>query len=118
MSNLRSFFSTINREDFQLAWEPRGDWPPNLVEQLCNDLNLIHCVDPFKAKSVTARIYWRLHGRSGYGYRYTDQDLNDLLKMLHKDSDKTNSPAYILFNNIWMKDDALRFRDLMGSAVR
>ena len=113
ISNLRSFFSSIQREDFQFAWEPRGDWPPELVQQLCNDLNLIHCVDPFKADSVTATTYWRLHGRSGYGYRYTDEDLNDLSKMLRKRSHKTKNPAYILFNNVWMKDDAARFRDLI-----
>ncbi len=123
--NLRSFFSSIEREEFQFAWEPRGEWPAETVQQLCGDLSLIYCIDPFKAGSVppagiaadaanTGKIYWRLHGRSGYSYRYSDSDLNDLMKMLRKHTKNVNGPAYVFFNNIWMKDDALKLRDLIA----
>ncbi len=117
IANLRSFFSSIDREEFQFAWEPRGDWPQEIVRHLCGDLNLIHCIDPFKADpaalDTSGPIYWRLHGRGGYSYRYSDEDLQHLLRMLTTHS-KQNGPAYILFNNIWMKDDALRFQTLLS----
>ncbi len=116
INNLRSFFSRIKREEFQLAWEPRGEWPSETVQQLCSDLSLIHCVDPFKADSI-GPIYWRLHGRGGYSYRYSDHDLDNLLKKLRNRSNQVNGPTYVLFNNIWMKDDALRLRNLIRVAV-
>lgn len=123
--NLRSFFSSIEREEFQFAWEPRGEWPAGTVQQLCGELNLIHCIDPFKADAATTArtagdaanagvTYWRLHGRGGYAYRYSDGDLADLMKMLLKQTEDVSGPAYVFFNNIWMKDDALKFRDLIA----
>ncbi len=112
LRNLRDFFSHINRYNFALAWEPRGDWSRDLIQGICNEFDLLHCVDPFKAESVPGRgIYWRLHGKTGYSYRYSDEELAQLSAMLLEHvQDVGRGPAYVFFNNIWMKDDALRFQ--------
>ena len=106
--NMREFFTRIDRADFLFAWEPRGVWPEVLVRELCEELQLIHCVDPFKDKPQYGDIqYFRLHGITDYAYCYTDADLQRLKEWTYE------KPTYLLFNNNWMKDDALRFIELM-----
>ncbi len=108
--NLRRFFSRIDRKGYTLCWEPRGDWQENAVRRICGDLDLVHCVDPFKGTSVYGRIrYFRLHGMPGYDlrYRYRDEDLQELLGKIDRQS------AYILFNNLTMLGDAKRFQRLV-----
>ncbi len=108
VTNMREFFTRIDRAQFQFAWEPRGLWPDELVLKLCEELGLIHCVDPFKNKPQFGGIqYFRLHGVTGYAYRYTDDDLRKLEEWVDE------KPTYLLFNNNWMKDDALRFLGLI-----
>jgi uncharacterized protein YecE (DUF72 family) len=106
--NFQRFFHDIDRGGRTLAWEPRGeDWKSDLVRGLCRDAGLLHCVDPFDAEpAYGSTLYWRLHGRAGYHYRYTDEDLRELDRMRAEFADR---PAYILFNNIYSKADALRF---------
>ena len=92
------------------AWEPRGAWPPELVEELCEGLDLWHAVDPLAAESVTpGRAYYRLHGRTGWRYRYEDAELEELAAMLPEDA-----PSFVFFNNVHMLDDAARFRRIVG----
>jgi uncharacterized protein YecE (DUF72 family) len=107
VANMRDFFGQIPREGLQFAWEPRGKWPKELIHRLCEELELIHCVDPFKDKPLFGNFqYFRLHGITGYRYHYTDEDLEQLKKWVAK------RPTYLLFNNNWMKEDALRFTEL------
>ena len=106
VTNMREFFGGIDRAGLRFAWEPRSVWPEGLVLQLCEELRLIHCVDPFKNKHLFGDVqYFRLHGITGNAYRYSDDDLQRL-----KESVKRR-PTYVLFNNNWMKDDALRFME-------
>lgn len=109
--NLRRFFQRLGRQPFDIAWEPRGPWPPEIVRELCAELNLIHCVDPFFNRSVHGLIYWRLHGKGSYSYRYTESDLALLKKMFleHNEADR----SYVMFNNLAMREDALRFAHLL-----
>ncbi len=116
LANFRAFFADIKRGDALLAWEPRGDWPPALVEKLCRDFDLIHCVDPFESKSFHGTpAYWRLHGKGGYRYRYSDGELAELQSMLRRTLEQDRTPVYILFNNVWMKQDATRFQQLFAT---
>jgi uncharacterized protein YecE (DUF72 family) len=86
--NARRFLEQIDRGATKLAWEPRGNWKQHLIEvrRLCNQLDLIHVVDPFKSKAAaeTQTYYFRLHGLGprevNYGYRYSLQDLRQLRK--------------------------------------
>jgi uncharacterized protein YecE (DUF72 family) len=95
------------------AWEvtPRGDWDPGEIKRLCSTLDLVHGVDPFKARPVHGRIrYYRLHGRPGYDlrHRYTMQDLRELLRMADRNE------VCVLFNNRSMLRDAQRLRRLIA----
>ena len=114
-NNLRRFFREIDRDGFVLAWEPRGEeWTSELVRDVCAENKLIHCVDPFTSASTSSNcVYWRLHGRTGYRYRYTDYDLAELSDKLQAQAHSPGS-NYILFNNIYSKDDAMRFRRLLN----
>jgi uncharacterized protein YecE (DUF72 family) len=104
LKNLSTFFRKIGRHPFQVAWEPRGSWPPELVRHLCAEFHLIHCVDPFIDRSVYGDpLYWRLHGKNSFSYRYTDEDLEYLSEML------ADRSAYVMFNNASMGEDAMRF---------
>jgi uncharacterized protein YecE (DUF72 family) len=109
--SLRTFFRTIDRGAATLIWEPRDDWDSGDVKHLCSTLDLVHCVDPFKARPLHGRIrYYRLHGRPGYDlrYRYTMQDLRELLRTVDR------KRVYILFNNLSMLRDARRLRRLVA----
>jgi len=105
ISNMRAFFTAIDRKDFTLCWEPRGDWPAETIRQLCQELGLVHAVDPFKDESVYGDIrYYRLHGITGYRYKFNALDLKLLLDKC--DPERLN---YVLFNNVSMLGDARRF---------
>ncbi|HEX9911305.1 MAG TPA: DUF72 domain-containing protein, partial [Desulfatiglandales bacterium] len=110
VKNLRAFFSKIDRGGFAFAWEPRGEWPDDLIRKLCEELDLIHCVDPFKNEPLFGSIdYFRLHRITDYVYTYTDKELEFLRKKL------TAKPTYVMFNNNTMKEDALRFMKILGA---
>jgi len=108
VKNLQTFFNKIDRAGLAFAWEPRGAWPDDLIRKLCEEIDLIHCVDPFKAESLFGSMdYFRLHGAADYVYTYTDKELEDLRKKI------SQKPTYIMFNNNTMKEDALRFMKLL-----
>jgi len=114
--NLEGFFRRVDACPHLLAWEPRGDWPQDLVRDLCARLGLIHCVDPFAGDPVTGGVrYFRLHGRGGYQYRYSDAELRELRAKVATDG---SHDAYVMFNNVWMKDDAARFLAGANPTVR
>jgi uncharacterized protein YecE (DUF72 family) len=109
IKNLNLFFNQIERKDLKLIWEPRGKWEPKLIAELCSDLNLIDCVDPFlRAPTYGKFLYLRLHGGKGYRKKYSDEELKKLIE-LTKGKD-----GYIMFNNIHMFDDAQKLNDFIG----
>lgn len=106
--NMRRFFSSIHRLGFACIWEPRGAWTAEEISDLCQELDLVHCVDPLKADLATRGLrYYRLHGITGYRHKYTDEELSKLFE--HCAGEEAN---YFLFNNIDMVNDALRFQEL------
>lgn len=108
VQNLKKFFRSIQRRDYAFAWEPRGMWDPPKIKDLCEELHLIHCVDPFKSKPLHGEFrYFRLHGKDGYRYRYTDKDLLEL-----KEKWIQQGHIYFMFNNVFMWEDAQRFKEL------
>lgn len=81
------------------------------MHEICEEMGLVHGVDPFAQKPTTKGLgYFRLHGRGGYRYRYTDEDLKRLLDVAMQ-----RRLCYVLFNNIAMLDDARRFRKLVSA---
>lgn len=116
LANLEAFFARLGAQEFLLVWEPRGDWPPELIRDTCRKFDLVHCVDPFQAEPLHGRVlYLRLHGRGGYRYRYSDAELEELAGKLDRWRNGDSKPAYVMFNNVYMKEDALRFSRLVAS---
>jgi uncharacterized protein YecE (DUF72 family) len=110
--NLRRFFGDLDRHGLNLAWEPRGPWPREAVSRLCQDLHLVPVVDPFSTPPYPGPLaYFRLHGRTGYRYRFTDRDLDELAKM-----SRDREAVYVMFNNMSMWEDAIRFQHLTARA--
>jgi uncharacterized protein YecE (DUF72 family) len=117
LKDVKAFFSSVKRP-CAVGWETRGPWAADVVRKLCEDLNLIHIVDPFRHKPAVSTdiIYFRLHGigpgEVNYKYKYTDADLRKLLGMV-RSYEKTAREVYVMFNNITMGEDALRFKALL-----
>jgi uncharacterized protein YecE (DUF72 family) len=105
---MRRFFGGIEREGIVCLWEPRGRWERADVAALCRERGLVHAVDPLKGRPVGRGLrYWRPHGTGGYRHTHTDEELRRLAVMLG------GRPAYVLFNNVAMFDDARRFASLL-----
>lgn len=115
--NMKEFFNSIDRGNLRFAWEPRGEWKDETIKGLCEELGLIHCVDPFMREMAysTDIAYLRLHGsykkgRIDYKYKYTKEDLKGLLEKCKRIE---AGDIYCLFNNIHMLEDALEFQGMI-----
>jgi uncharacterized protein YecE (DUF72 family) len=106
IENMKNFFSNIERpKGITFLWEPRGKWPEALIEETCSELNLQHVVDPFINTCVTQGLkYYRLHGRGRKNQRYKLTELMELRKSIFPDE-----TTYVLFNNVYMLEDAQEF---------
>jgi uncharacterized protein YecE (DUF72 family) len=112
LANVLRFFARARADapGIALAWEPRGDWPRETMARLATELGLVPVVDPFQATPFEGSIrYFRLHGVTGYRYRYSDEDLHRLLGWC-------SGTTYCLFNNLTMAEDANRFRSLIETS--
>ena len=109
VARLRAFLGTVERPEGRLLWEPRGSWPPALLTELCDELDLTHVVDPMHTETVTPdRSYYRLHGTTGSRHVHTGDELRRLRDLV----DGRPHP-YVLFNNLPRVGDAERFQDLL-----
>jgi len=122
ISNLKGFFGSIDRSGIEIAWEPRGDWNLHLEEvgRLCEELDLIHVVDVLRRNPafIGDTLYFRLHGLNpreyDYKYKYRDEDLVRLKDKILGFEEEGVNEVYVLFNNVWMAEDALRFIELLN----
>jgi uncharacterized protein YecE (DUF72 family) len=123
--NAVEFFSSIATASFVIGWEPRGTWlqnPGKVAEIVSRFKNLVHVVDPFKTLPAVDKdvAYFRLHGigegEVNYRYRYTDQDLQKLAEIV-KEVTKKSREAYVMFNNVYMAQDAQRFKELVKAVL-
>jgi uncharacterized protein YecE (DUF72 family) len=111
VARMREFLVTVPRPDGRLLWEPRGEWPTELLAELCRDLDLVHVVDPMQTETVTPeQTYYRLHGTTGARHVHTDEELGRLRDLV---SDRPS--PYVLFNNLPRVGDAQRFRAMLSS---
>jgi len=119
LNNVITFFTTISRDNINIGWEPRGDWNKpeyrTQLRKLFEEIDVCHVVDPLRREPVyTTNIsYFRLHGLGGrevnYKYKYTNEDLRKLYTIVQKYMD-TKDIVYVMFNNVFMSEDALRFK--------
>jgi uncharacterized protein YecE (DUF72 family) len=79
------------------------------VERLCKELNIIPCLDLFDGPLIRASLlYVRLHGKTGYRYHYSEEDLIEL-----QEKARPYSQSYLMFNNLSMYEDAHRLKKLL-----
>lgn len=111
LASMSKFFNDAPRGKLNFAWEPRGtEWTDDLIRDLCTDLDLWHAVDPFARGTVTPkRCYFRMHGTPRWRYTYEDGELEELAQMIPK-----RGRSYAFFNNITMREDAIRFERLVN----
>ncbi|NWF94398.1 MAG: DUF72 domain-containing protein [Syntrophaceae bacterium] len=107
--NLKQFFKRIGNLPFTYIWEPRGQWERPEVEKICTSLGIIPCLDPFGGTSVRGDLlYARLHGRTGYRYRYSEEEMKELIRTGEKYPN-----AYLMFNHVHMYEDGRRLKELL-----
>jgi len=117
INNAKKFFYEIVRDEIKIAVELRG-WKEEYIKALCEEFDLIHCTDLFASEprylSSSNILYTRLHGsppgKKMYSYKYS---IDDLKVLKTKITDINASEKYILFNNIFMYEDALSFSKLL-----
>ena len=110
VERMRAFLGSVQRPEGRLLWEPRGDWPDDLLRELCRDLDLVHVVDPMQTETVTPeQTYYCLHGTTGSRHVHTDEELRRLRDLV------VDRPApYVLFNNLPRVGDAQRFLAMLA----
>ncbi len=103
LENLYRFFHHLDRGPFLLAFEPRGHWERETIQKTCEDLKLIHVVDPFYGEPTTPPpYYFRLHGKGKYHYCYTPEEINTLAMKFKN----LTGEIFCLFNNTAMFENA------------
>ncbi|MEM0020774.1 MAG: DUF72 domain-containing protein [Fervidicoccaceae archaeon] len=124
LENITEFFrnalSMFSREGILLVWEPRGAYAEDVrfLEKI-SDLGVVICSDVLKRGMLVENdvIYTRLHGLGekevNYAYKYTNEDLERLKRIVLKYLEN-GKKVYVLFNNVYMLDDAVRFKKLFG----
>jgi len=122
VENMRRFFSEIDRGGLLIAWEPRGDWNdnPERIRGLCDELGLIHVVDPMRRDPLSEHpvAYLRLHGLNprefDYRYDYSRDELEELARKLGELARK-HREVYCLFNNFEMYKNARELMEILRS---
>ncbi|KYH42662.1 MAG: hypothetical protein AYL33_001640, partial [Candidatus Bathyarchaeota archaeon B63] len=100
-----------------VVWETRGpSWEEDdareRLRSLLESLDVPHVTDPFRSLPVYSGpiAYLRLHGRGPrmYYYQYTDEELKELHGIV-RSLEEDGRDVYVLFNNLSMFEDAIRF---------
>ncbi|MEM2214406.1 MAG: DUF72 domain-containing protein [Candidatus Nezhaarchaeales archaeon] len=119
ISNVVSFLNNVERpQGLVIGIEFRhNSWDVETIRKLCEKLEIIHIVDPFKqslATTLSQVIYYRLHGlgRRAYVYDYSMEELRHLYERWVKPYEK-DKIVYVLFNNTNMANDALDFKKIV-----
>jgi uncharacterized protein YecE (DUF72 family) len=117
ISAAEGFFRKIPRDQLTLLWETRGlAWDdPKTRKKLADILakvNVVHVTDPFRTLPARTNeiAYFRLHGAGErmYYYQYSDEELKRLHRIIRR-FEEEGKVVYVLFNNLSMFNDALRF---------
>ena len=120
LTDAEQFFKRVNHGNVVLVWETRGPaWEKTETHkrlgQVLEALNVTHVTDPFKVMpAYTGEIaYFRLHGlgKQMYYYQYSDGELRKLKEFI---STYKQKDAYVLFNNLSMLEDAVRFLEYLS----
>jgi len=125
LADAEKFLREVNRGDLVLVWETRGPaWEnPEIYKklgQILEKLNVAHVTDPIRIMpAYTGEIaYFRLHGlgEQMYYYQYGDIELQRLEELITP-YEKEGKEVYILFNNLSMFEDGLRFKEHLSKGI-
>jgi hypothetical protein len=117
LGDAERFFRKISRGGLCIVWETRGPaWEtPDIRRKLTETLREVevsHVTDPFVTMPayMSDVAYFRLHGlgKRLYYYQYTNIELRKLYEII-KPLDAKGKMVYVLFNNLAMFDDGVRF---------
>ena len=105
IESMEKFFSSIDRQDLDLCWEPRGSWNTALVQMSSHSAAVAPRQSiPWLAKrQLQTNAISRLHGKNGWRYEYETGELEELAVAL------SGNVGYVFFNNSKMTEDASRF---------
>lgn len=120
-NHVKEFFReacVLKPSSIQIAWEPRGDWArrTDMLGEIIEEHDIIHVTDILKNPPLSNEqglLYSRLHGLNGdvnYKYRYSVEDLEKVKNVL-KEMDFRE--AYVMFNNVYMKQDSKSLKTLL-----
>lgn len=110
IESLKNFFEKIKSDRFIFVFELRN-WPWERLLEVAETVGFVPVVTEENLdKRLPERLcYIRLHGKKGYKYRYTDEELMALARRIiamHKET-------YVFFNNLSMYEDALRLKKVI-----
>ncbi len=113
IERMKSFFEYIRPSGFTFFFEPRGKEWKGISGKVCRELGIFHVVDPTTGErpETEGMYYFRIHGGPGYRHRYTEDELRELYSYVSG----LSGDVYVMFNNVSMFEDALRFKKLAGS---
>lgn len=118
LDDAKGFFSKVDREDVELVWETRGPTWETLattkkLEKTLKDLHVAQVTDPLKILPAYTSdvVYFRLHGlgKRLYYYQYSDEEMRKL-EGVAKRFEAEGKEVYVLFNNLSMFEDGVRFQ--------
>lgn len=113
IENIYSFIEIIKGSPFLIFWEPRGKWSKNTLKRIFKNLKINHATCIFQMEPLTKNpLYLRLHGKPMYKYRFKEEDFKKI-----KDYLKNSKESFILFNNIYMWEDAIRFKKYISKEI-
>ncbi|MGQ9679538.1 MAG: DUF72 domain-containing protein [Candidatus Bathyarchaeia archaeon] len=113
LQRLETFFESVDLLCTPVVEFRHTSWMDKLnqISTVLEHLGVFVVVDPLKGIFVDQKKnYLRMHGMDGftnYRYKYSDEELIKLERLTR------GLEAYILFNNLSMKEDALRFIELL-----
>lgn len=120
IENMSSFFDRIDRGNLTAVWEPRGTWydDPPLIERVCKENDLVHCVDPFRNDPLTFGkkevAYFRLHGfgkPTMYNYNFSNEEMKKLQEKIDSLRGIVGD-VYVFFNNEACYRNGITFQDM------
>lgn len=127
MVNIKTFFEKAKEliKDYSIiAWEPRGAYAEdrNFLSSI-QKMEILIVVDALRRDfiDVTNSIYYtRLHGIGGkevnYKYKYNKEDFERLFNKIHPMLEE-NKKVYVLFNNVYMLQDSIGFKEYVRDKV-
>lgn len=109
INNIKNFFEKAFRpQGIFFVWEPRGRWSTKILRELSKECKVFVGGDPFGGGYLIGEfLYLRLHGIEGFRYRFKEEDFRKIREIIG------NKKGYVMFNNISMFEDALKFKKFL-----